>query len=194
MEDAWSLILFFAAIGFGFLTIECSQMQRLIMLLGHPTYSLSVVLFGLLLSSGAGSFLTRTIDVQDLGRAAMIRFLLLILVLGLLGLFTQKICAVFQASSTPIRVLVAVMLVFPAGLFMGMAFPLGMKMASSRSEALRSWLWGINGATSVCASVAAIVIALSFGIAAAFWCGVGAYVIAWAAFTRAGRSNATPAS
>src|SRR5262249_4706675 len=40
----WHL-LFFAAIGFGFLLIEISQMQRLIIFLGHPTYALSVVLF-----------------------------------------------------------------------------------------------------------------------------------------------------
>ena len=40
---------FFIAIGLGFMLIEVSQMQRLIVFLGHPTYALSVVLFTLLL-------------------------------------------------------------------------------------------------------------------------------------------------
>ena len=65
-----------------------------------------------------------------------------------------------------------------AGLPMGMAFPLGMRMAASRTPALAPWLWGINGATSVCASVIAVAIALHWGIAAAFWTGVACYVAA----------------
>jgi hypothetical protein len=48
--------LFFAAIGLGFMLIEVSQMQRLIVFLGHPAYALSVVLFTLLLSGGLGSY------------------------------------------------------------------------------------------------------------------------------------------
>ena len=51
-------LLFFAAIGFGFMLVEISQVQRLAIFLGHPVYSLSVVLFSLLLSSGAGSVST----------------------------------------------------------------------------------------------------------------------------------------
>ena len=45
-------LIYFASIGFGFMFIEISQMQRLIVFLGHPIYGLSVVLFSLLLSSG----------------------------------------------------------------------------------------------------------------------------------------------
>ena len=49
------LLVFFVAIGLGFMLIETSQMQRLIITLGHPTYGLSVVLFALLLSSGSAA-------------------------------------------------------------------------------------------------------------------------------------------
>ncbi|MDP2700501.1 MAG: hypothetical protein Q8P98_00360, partial [Candidatus Rokubacteria bacterium] len=52
------LMVFFAGIGLGFMFVEISQMQRLIVFLGHPTYSLSVILFSLLVSSGVGSYLT----------------------------------------------------------------------------------------------------------------------------------------
>ena len=67
---------------------------------------------------------------------------------------------------------------------MGMLFPIGMKMASGDREPIKPWLWGINGATSVCASVLAIVIALSFGISAAYWSGVAFYIIACVALLR----------
>ncbi|HEU5324213.1 MAG TPA: hypothetical protein VFX28_25655, partial [Methylomirabilota bacterium] len=49
------LFVFFAGIGLGFMLVEISQMQRLIVFLGHPTYGLSVVLFAMLASSGLGS-------------------------------------------------------------------------------------------------------------------------------------------
>ena len=57
-------LTFFVAIGLGFMLIETSQMQRLIIALGHPTYGLSVVLFALLLSSGLGSFLTQSVTTR----------------------------------------------------------------------------------------------------------------------------------
>jgi hypothetical protein len=178
------LILYFAAIGFGFLLIEVSQMQRLVIFLGHPTYSLSVVLFALLLSSGVGSYLTQNIKLSTLKRDAFHRFVMLLAALLLLGILTPFISKLFQGYSNPIRILIAIVLLFPAGLFMGMLFPIGMKMASGDREPIKPWLWGINGATSVCASVLAIVIALSFGISAAYWCGVAFYIIACGALLR----------
>src|SRR5207249_9135723 len=48
--------IFFAAIGLGYILVEISQLERLTVVLGHPTLGLVVVLFALLLSSGAGSF------------------------------------------------------------------------------------------------------------------------------------------
>src|SRR2546425_8386100 len=58
LAGATPLFIFFGCIGLGFMLVEISQMQRLIIFLGHPTYSLSVVLFALLVSSGLGSYLT----------------------------------------------------------------------------------------------------------------------------------------
>jgi SAM-dependent methyltransferase len=172
------LILYFAAIGFGFLLIEISQMQRLTIFLGHPTYSLSVMLFALLLSSGIGSYLTQNIQIARLKSSAFRRFVFLLAALVFLGFLTPYVPRFFQGYSNGIRIFIAILLLFPAGLFMGMLFPIGMKMAYGDREPIKPWLWGINGATSVCASVLAIVIALTFGISAAYWSGVAFYIIA----------------
>ncbi|NUN98049.1 MAG: hypothetical protein HUU16_17950, partial [Candidatus Omnitrophica bacterium] len=51
-----------------------------------------------------------------------------------------------------------------------------------RSPKLAPWLWGINGATSVLASILAVVIALLWGISVSFWAGLGCYVVATLAF------------
>ena len=67
--------MFFIAIGLGFMLIETSQMQRLIIALGHPTYGLSVVLFALLLSSGIGSYLTAGVTERTGGGVGRSRLL-----------------------------------------------------------------------------------------------------------------------
>ena len=81
-----------------------------------------------------------------------------------------------------LRIFVATATLFPVGIFMGMPFPLGMKLVSDRSERLAPWLWGINGAASVCGSVLAAVIALNSSISSAFWTGVLCYVVALVTF------------
>jgi hypothetical protein len=187
LGGSFPLFLFFSGIGLGFMLVEISQMQRLIVFLGHPTYSLSVVLFALLLSSSLGSYSTQRIGNGRLAGSATVRLLLLLCVLVIFGVATPSAIDAFAGATTPVRIAVAVALLFPLGLFMGMAFPLGMKLASARSESLTPWLWGINGATSVCASVLAVVVAINAGISASFWFGFTCYAVAFVAFLWASR-------
>jgi spermidine synthase len=181
LAGAVPLLIFFGAIGFGFMLVEVSQLQRLIIFLGHPTYSLTVVLFTLLLASGLGSFATQVAgdNLKTRGVAAL---LILEIVLVLFGLTVPDLVAHFQAATTATRIAIAGAALAPIGFFMGMPFPLGMRLAFGRSEGLTAWLWGVNGATSVLASVFAVVIALAVGISAAFWTGVLFYTTALTAF------------
>jgi hypothetical protein len=181
------LSIYFCGIGLGFMLVEISQMQRLIVFLGHPIYGLSVVLFTLLLASGLGSFLTQKIGQGGLKRSPTIRLLLLLAVLVLFGSVTPYVTTFLQAMNTPVRILAAVSILFPLGLFMGMAFPIGMRVAAEKSTAITPWLWGINGAMSVCASVLAVVIALSSSISTSFWIGFFCYLVAFGAFLWANR-------
>jgi O-antigen/teichoic acid export membrane protein len=98
----------------------------------------------------------------------------------------------YVSSATPIRVAIALLLLMPAGLFMGMCFPLGMKAAAQRQGDITAWLWGINGAMSVVASVLSIVIAMSFGIAISWWTGVACYALALIAIQRTTNRIDTP--
>jgi membrane protein implicated in regulation of membrane protease activity len=63
-----------------------------------------------------------------------------------------------------------------------------MKLAASRADALTPWLWGVNGALSVVASVLAVAIALTWSISAAFWVGFAAYVAAFVTYRSASRA------
>jgi hypothetical protein len=226
-----SLFVYFAAIGLGFMFVEVSQMQRLAVFLGHPTYGLSVVLFSLLLSGGLGSLTThRMIAVRGersgplasgppggsggsgtagtaaqaadaspgaartirrdfsarLSGNAVIRLVLLVFITLAFGLLAPRVTQATLGAGTPARIVTAVAILFPLGLFMGMAFPIGMKLASARSPAVAPWLWGLNGATSVCAAVLAVVVALAAGISAAFWLGCLCYAVGVAVVLLAG--------
>ncbi|OGD29789.1 MAG: hypothetical protein A2Y56_00130 [Candidatus Aminicenantes bacterium RBG_13_63_10] len=187
LKSSIPLLLFFAAIGFGFMMVEVSQMQRLVVFLGHPTYSLSVVLFTLLTACSLGSLTTNRIRTEDFGRSGRLRLAGLLVLLAAFGLATPWAVRAFEGAVTPVRILVAVALLAPLGLFMGMAFPLGMRLASAQSERLTPWMWGINGAASVWASVGAVVIAMAAGISTSFWTGMACYILAWLMFFRASR-------
>src|SRR5439155_16416018 len=78
----------------------------------------------------------------------------------------------FSDGETPVRVAVSGALLAVMGVFMGMAFPMGMRLAMASRRELGPWLWGVNGAMSVLASVLAVVIAMALGISASFWTGV----------------------
>jgi hypothetical protein len=137
------------------------------------------VLFSLLLSSGAGSLLTARL--AEGSRSSIAVLVALVGVLVAFGAMTPLVIRHFEAASTASRIAVSVTILLPIGFFMGMAFPIGMRRALVEAPGLAPWLWGVNGAASVCASVLVVVIALAAGISAAFWAGVGCYVIAVAA-------------
>jgi hypothetical protein len=176
-------LLYFAAIGLGFMLVEVSLMQRLIVVLGHPTYGLSVVLLALLLGSGVGSFLTRGVSDANVGSSSRIRLAALLGALVVLGIVLPLVLTQLQAQPVSVRAATAAVFLAGIGLLMGQAFPLGMKLATGK-EQLTLWLWGVNGAMSVCASVLAVVIALSVSISAAFWTGFLAYALALLAAIR----------
>ena len=182
-----ALLAFFAAIGTGFMLIEVSMLQRLIVFLGHPVYSLSVILFVLLLAGGLGSYLSTRFSDHRLRAAGVQVLLVLTAVLAAAGLVTVPLTTFFGDAETPVRIAVSGALLAAMGVFMGMAFPMGMRLAMASHRELGPWLWGINGAMSVFASVLAVAIAMALGISASFWAGVASYVIALGSFAMAAR-------
>jgi hypothetical protein len=181
------LLLFFAAIGFGFMLIEIALMQWLIIFLGHPVYGLSVILFALLVSAGAGSLSIAHVPSEIIGRTGLKRLALLLVALAMAGWALPALLQHFASAITPVRIGVAVGALFPLGGLMGMAFPLGMQLASQRAALLTPWLWGVNGATSVVASVVAIAIAITWRISVSYWTGVSCYLLAALAFVAQSR-------
>jgi spermidine synthase len=158
----WNYIFYFAALGLGFIFIEISYIQRFILFLGYPTYSLTVILFALLTFSGVGSYLS--------GRLPFSLRKILIVALALLAAVTLGYIVVlppifdhFLGASRQIRIAISLVLLFPLGLLLGIFFPTGIKIISADDRRFVPWAWGINGCASVIGTILSIIIAMSHG-------------------------------
>ncbi|MBX3188300.1 MAG: hypothetical protein KF819_14875 [Labilithrix sp.] len=186
------LFAYFMGIGFGFMLVEMAMMQRLNLFLGHPVYGATVVLCSMLLSGGLGSWLSQRWVTKIAGPRAVRCLVALIAVVLAWSLASPAIFARFISHATPVRITIAALTIAPVATLMGMGFPIGMRVAAARGPAITPWLWGANGATSVCASVLAIVISLASSISTALFVGVACYLVSLAAFFRArGAETAT---
>jgi len=176
LKGTFWYFVFFASIGFGFLFIEVSQIQRLNIYLGHPIYSITAALSTLLLASGLGSYFSgKYLNTNSKYKTA---FNVLLGIILLFGLNTNMIIFSTNSLSTVIRIIIAVCMLFPLGLLMGIAFPLGMKLVRPGLEGIKPWLWGINGVTSVYATVITVLISMTWGISVSYWTGFLFYVLA----------------
>lgn len=155
---------YFWLIGLGFLLVEISMIQRLVLFLGFPTYALSVVLFSLLIFSGAGSALTtamvprRALPIALGAAAALIVFSSFALPPLLASLMWLPLYA---------RIAVSVAVVVPIALTLGMAMPLGLRRLQGLYPQALPYAWGVNGIASVLASVLGVAIAMLFGFTVA---------------------------
>ena len=170
--------LYFASIGLGFMLIEFSQLQHLNTFLGHPTYALAVVLFSLLLFSGIGSMLVEKVVDPGRPRSFLVPIGVLLGIIVLFRFITEPATDAMAGGTTFERVGTAVALLAPLALAMGMPFVIGMGIASRRAGAPTAFLWGINGAMSVVASVFGALLAMFFGINVTFGAGFVAYAVA----------------
>ncbi len=167
--------LYFAGLGLGFIMVEVVLIQRFSLFLGYPVYSLSVVLFTVLLAGAVGSFLAdKWVQPRVLPR-------ILALLCGILALYALALPRLLDATlsaSTPVRIILAVAVMTPLGLLMGMPFPTGLRRAGREANGLVSWAWAVNGAASVFGSTLTVLISMSYGFTASFLAGAGAYALA----------------
>jgi SAM-dependent methyltransferase len=168
-----SYLLYFAAIGFGYLLVEIPLIQRFILYLGQPAYAMTAVLFTLLLFSGLGSWWSARIPSSY---ALVILSVLLLAYPWLLPIFFR----LTLGASFTLRLFFTVICLAPAGILMGMPFPAGIRWlaASELSGRLVPWAWSVNGAASVVAAVLAALLALSFGFSRVLIVGAGCYWLA----------------
>jgi hypothetical protein len=83
------------------------------------------------------------------------------------------------------RIAVAAVILAPFGLLLGMAMPIGLRRLHAAHPAGVAWAWGVNGVTSVLASVLAMALAITWGFRVATLVAAACYALA-AAYARYG--------
>jgi hypothetical protein len=187
-------LLYFVCVGLGYILVEIAFIQRFVLFLGHPTYALTVVIFLLLLSSGAGSLFSRR-WLSSTGRA----WIPLVLLMGAIVLYTGGLATLLTwliGLPFAAKLFVSGAVLVPLGFAMGMPFPTGLRALASGTEVELpasemgeptnttdnsvEWAWAMNAAASVLGSVLAMVIAIHFGLNVTLACGGVAYLLALA--------------
>ncbi len=154
---------YFMLIGMGFMFIEMALLQRFSVFLGHPIYSLSIVLFSLILSTGLGSLLSDHVSIERKNNFIVWAVLTGGYVMSQL-LWLPDLLLSLDSGSLAVRGLVTVSVILPAGVLMGFGFPAGMRFISAVDSRPTPWFWGINGASGVLASAVAVACSIAYGI------------------------------
>ncbi len=188
---AAAVILYFVAIGFGFMLFEISLMQRFALYLGYPTYALTVVLFTLLIFLGVGSYLSR----RWVGRERRVLPAALVIIVGLAVALWFGLPPLERATlgaPLAVRIGLSVLVLAPLGTVLGTFFPLGIRRAEALLPDLVPWAWGVNGCASVTGSVSAVIIAMGFGFRAVWFLAVATYAAGVIAFLFSAKAAAAP--
>ena len=176
MTPGWAapFLAYFGLIGMAFLLVEIPLIQRFIQFLGNPAYAFSAVLFTILLFSGLGSLLSTRISLR-VATGALILFMIA------MPLLLPPILAVFLGFPLPQRLVATALILAPLGILMGVPFSGGIVWMAEKAArpTLVPWIWAVNGAASVIASILAALLALSFGFNWVFRIGALCYAGAW---------------
>jgi hypothetical protein len=152
-------LFYFGLLGAGYMFVEVSLFQRLLLPLENPSYTATTVIFSLLLSSALGSLtLQRS---HSLRSPSILLFIFLLLLLY--SLLLSPIINLMSPLPLWLRVVTSFLFILPVGFLMGIPFPLGILSVGSTSQAFVPWAWAINGCLSVLSPILAIMIALSLG-------------------------------
>jgi len=173
-----SSVVYFAALGFGFIAIELALLQHLILLVGHPIFTLSVLLFTLLAMGGIGSAISQRVPLwlACVGVAV---------IAGVQAIALPHLVPALLWLPLWARIACAMALIAPLGLVMGMPFPSGLRQTGSGSLPEPPFYWGLNGIMSVIGSIVTVFVALMLGFQAAMLVGGACYVLAALASRRA---------
>ncbi len=180
------MLVYFGALGLGFMLVEIPTIQRLTVYLGRPVYSLAVGLFALLLFSGLGSLWAGRRGGQPVGAGQPQGLLLLVVMVVLNALAVPEVLARTVGWPLAARLAVAVGVLAPLAFLMGIPFPTGVRLAGARKPGVIPWLWGINGVMSVMGSALAIAVAIHLGVRVTLLVAAGCYALA-AGVLRGGR-------
>ena len=169
------VFLYFCGLGLGYLSLEIVLIKYFALYLGHPIYSVALVISVMLFSSGIGSYFSSRIEAvpKTLFRITGIIVCLILIYIVLIPTFLTNTIALH----TVVKLGFSFVLIALPSFFMGMPFPLGLKVVAEISKNHIAWAWAINGCVSVISTALATIIAVELGFRSVMFFAALAYLI-----------------
>jgi hypothetical protein len=189
-------LLFVVLIGFGFIFLEITFIQKFLLLLGTPIMALTVILFSILLSSGIGAYLSGKLFNKNPYKAIIVSIPLLATIVFIYYNFLSSVINSSIVLELYQRIALTFVLLAPAGLLMGFQFPSITRMASSTAFTMQlsqrhddngenttttttddiTLLWGVNVIASVVGTVLSAISSMVIGFSDNLLVGLGLYL------------------
>ena len=176
-RDGIVSVFYFLCLGIGFMLVEIPLIQKLILPLGYPTLSLSVILFAILLGGGAGAWASQRFEGERLRVYAAICALGVVALSLLIGASSGAISNFLLPLPLVLRCALVALMLLPLGFVLGTPFPSGLRLLGAGGQAV-PLIWALNGTASVVGSILAAVGAKMFGFNGTLTIGAAIYALA----------------
>jgi hypothetical protein len=157
--------------------VEIGLIQRFVLLLGHQSYAVTVVLFAILVGAGGGSLFSSSLSISS--PRTLRRVLgLLVTVIVLYGATLPLLFEAAAGAAFPMRLGLSLALLGLLGFLLGMPFPTALRSLASTRRPLVPWGIGVNGFASVFGATLAVPMAMVVGLRVVLLFGAALYVVA----------------
>ncbi len=170
------VLIYFGALGLGFMLVEMALLQRFTVFVGGPAYSLAITLASLLMASGVGASLARGFSGRSARPVGVVLVAIVAVVAGEAWFVNRAVPALLSLPITA-RWLVTALACVPAGLLMGLPFPMGIRILEHRDPDARAWAWGINGFAGVLGSMLCVVLSMALGFTFSLFAACAIYLV-----------------
>jgi hypothetical protein len=168
----------FICIGLGFMIVEVTLFQKMILYLGSPTTSLSILLSSLLVGMGLGSFFGGEIFPDHIDRRLKVICTGIVLAGIALLLAYPIVLNNFMERGVTLRALLSFLMICPFGFLLGIPYPTAIQLLKRNSmEQYVPWMYGVNGTMTVLGSVVAVILSMSAGFTLSFLVGFFFYAL-----------------
>ncbi len=171
-------IAYFFCIGLAYMITEIILIKVFQLYLGNPAYSISVIIFSLLVSSGIGSLLSQKVENLLKGRVLLILSITVAVLIVLTSMFMFELVYSLIHFSWPVRFLISLLIISMLGLPMGMFFPIGMRFLGNKNPVMIGWAWGGNAFATIIGSVMAVILATNTNFTITLAAAAGCYLLA----------------
>jgi len=174
-NKSW-VLFYFSGLGIGYMFLEIIFIQRFILYFGNVIYAAAAVVSLMLIASGFGSLVSQKLQAKPNRLVGIL--VIIIISLIIYTIFLSSLLKTTIVFTLPIKIIFTTLLIAPTAFFMGMPFPLGLRLLSERNDSLVPWAWGINGLFSVISAVLATIIAIEMGFVWVMLFAIGSYSLA----------------